>query len=451
MRTTRLGHRLALRFLAVALLLTGCSSPRPNAPYRAQVRDATLETLLRTDIDDAAVHAMAADQIRRTQEVLAISVGEPSPSRSTVWLLGQTNLGRFLRRVGRSENTGAATVLSRGAPEVYTHRPSPTATREGDATQRLHARFVLSHEYTHAWLNTRSNAEIEEGFANWVAIRSLRGLADEGVILQGVERMATTFPRINARVGDPVTVDDLLRARGESAYVHGTALFLWFDEERRDDRAFRAIADATMSAFGAPAASLVEAALRETTSSMSLDARFAAWLEAADARRRSWWMSLAFAAVGSAADGAAILADDEPVVVVSFADPTALPEQAAALDAIHGRPPLDRVEEVELTIRTDGGTFGLEPTTGREPGDLGLELVRSSGRWPAADGDRFRLRCEGSTIRLLRGEHELFRWPDAACQLFAIGGRQLQEGSADAAVLPVIEVRCLRRMAPAAD
>lgn len=445
-------RRPATLLLSAAILLGGCGAPRPTAPFSASVRDATLSTTIRTDVDDADLRRAAADRIRATQSMLEDAVGRPSPPSATVWLLTPQHLDRFLARVGEDDNTGAATIVSNRRPEVFTHAPARTATADGDATQRLHSEFVLAHEYTHAWLNTRHSSDLEEGFANWIAVRSMRDRSIDGISLEGAERVALVLARLSVRSGVPVTVDHLLRSQGEDAYVFGTTLYLWLEEERKNDEAFRTLVKSSLSAYSMLTESILAAGLREKSApktaegpAPSIDARFMTWVDAADSRRRAWWVPLGYFGAGSRRDGSVVLADDSAAITVSFAQSGAIPEEARALDLRVGRPPLDRVESLELVVHGQG--LVIDPEFRRSSIAQGVLIAAgeaAAGRRRAraiADGTRVTLRCEGADVVLSIDGTAIHRFPQAACSLFAIG----VEGWTAAGLLPVLDVRPLRR------
>lgn len=435
--------------LAVMLVggAIGCGSPRPEAAHRALVRDAILPTTLRLDADDANARTDAAETIRRTQPVLRAALGEPTTRRTIVWQLSPEGLERFLGRIGQDANTGAATLVARGTPEIFLQRPMPTATAEGDAAQRLRAEFVLAHEYTHAWLGAHvpltSRSDLEEGLANWVGLASLEDRSIGGVRFDGPRRLAIAMTRLTARTDAPITVAALLRARGEDAYVFGTSLFLWLADEARDMAAFSAVTRRAISPLGVHANDLsrhLQTIAVSDAPEPPVEDRFRNWLDRTDAAARTWWAPLGYVAIGTHDDGRVLLADSESIIAMSFGDPAALPADARALDLEKGLPPFDRVTEV--TVRVRGGDAVVDPAFRHESIRTGLAIVSGQSRGvPSAairlrEGEAVELRVEGVDVVAAIDGRPIARWEGAACQLFAVASiGQLPDGR-----LPVVEV-----------
>ncbi len=463
-RVRRAASLVGLLVLAFLLPLVGCGGPRPDAAYSSRVRDAILPTTLRCDADDPIARADAAETIRRTQPLLRATLGEPSAARSIVWQLSPDHLDRFLarldRRRSRFDNTGAATLVGRSKPEVFLERPMRTATPEGDATQRLHAEFVLAHEYTHAWTSgdasTMAASQLEEGLANWIGLVAVEDRSLEGVRYDGPQRIALAMTRLTDRAGTPITVESILRARGEEAYVFGTAFFLWVADETSDLTAFGRVARRAISLFGMRTNDLqphLTADASNPASDAGTDApkgpvipkgqaiedRFRRWLDRTDRAARTWWAPLGYFAVGVHTDGRVLLAEDGAIVAMSFGDPAALPAEAAELDRLKGLPPFDRVVEVEISVR--GGDAIIDPTFQHESIRVGVAVVSGgASQSPGvrlADGRPLRLRVEGPDVVGFVDDAPIARWPGAACQVFAVASRGiLSDGR-----LPVVEIR----------
>lgn len=219
------------------------------------------------------------------------------------------------------------------------------------------------------------------------------------------------------------------------------------------------LAKASLSGYATLPESIVAAGLREERAATttegpapSLDARFMAWVDAADSRHRAWWVPLGYFGVGSRRDGSAVLADDSAAIAVSFAQSGAIPEEARVLDLRVGRPPLDRIETLELVVHGQG--LVLDP--GYSRGSIAQGVLIAAGDAAAArraaraipDGTRVTFGCEGADVVLSIDGTTVHRFPRAACSLFAIG----VEGTTAAGLLPVVDVRPLRRTddAPAA-
>jgi hypothetical protein len=424
------------------------------------VRDAILPTTLRSDADDSIARADAAETIRRTQPLLRATLGEPSANRSIVWQLTPDHLDQFLARLGRRtsrfDNTGAVTLVGRGTPEVFLERPLRTATPEGDATQRLHAEFILAHEYTHAWTSRDASgvavSQLEEGLANWIGLASVKDRSIEGVRYDGPQRIAVAMTRLTDRAGTPITVESILRARGEDAYVFGTAFFLWLADDTSDLKAFGKVARRAISVFGMRTSDLgphlaadegdadVEGVegVKGVEGIEGIEARFRRWLDRTDRASRTWWAPLGYFAVGSHRDGRVLLAEDGAIVAMSFGDPAALPEGAAALDREKGLPPFDRV--VEVAVRIQGGDALIDPGFSHQSIRVGVAIITgatesASGR-RLSEGQTLRLRVDGSDVVGLLDDAPIARWPGAACQLFAVCAR----GTLPDGRTPVVEV-----------
>jgi hypothetical protein len=420
---------VALLLVAALLAAGGCGGPRPHAPYEIAVRDSHAGAVIRTDVDDREARRRAADTIRSAEAVLLASTSPPFSSddrEPIIWFVSAERTESILRRLGADDNTGAATIPRRRGPETFAVRPGSTATAEGDAVQRLHADFVLAHEYTHAWVGPTSSGDLDEGFANWVALRAVGERIDTGMRYDGPSGLATIVPQIltRAEVVDGKPPPDLLATgldpHGEAAYALGLSAFLFLDEERKDDAAFRSL---TMDALrrGRLRPDAIADRLRPAPAAdspgTSLEARFRAWWEARDAADRRWWLVLGFLAIGSSGPDRVLLADAESTVMLSFADPEALSATMVERDRLAGRPPLERIQELAVTVH---GT-GLRLGSGTRPGESPLVRISTRhGDRPLRDGEQLRIRCQGERVSLLSADTPIAVWEDGAGRLFEI-------------------------------
>lgn len=453
----------ALPLLTLACALCACRStpPQPVAPYAIAVKDAKVPTTLRMDAEDRDAARLVADVIRAAQPILERTVGPAGARRTTVWLLRPESLDAYARvHRGAGNNAGAFTAVSRDAPQLYAPGPTPTATPEGDAVQRLHAWFVLAHEYTHVWLNIRTaTGDLEEGFANWVAAQAMDGVVMDGMSMDLMPRLAVIASRLLVRSGEPLTIEKLLALKGDDAYLAGAALFFWLHEECGSDEAFRAVVRQLVTGGRWSGLKGALRSLREVLGARDLTARFNAWLDRAGEDPRWWWMPAGHPAVGMLSQDWAVMADDNAGVLMSFAQDGHLPEEAQQLDARYGAPPMRRVRRMEMTVHGEGlaldqrmwtkQTKGPVPVAGAPPFACAIVAEKRGVGVPLRDGEVIEFVCENQDVVVRRQKdaesEELLRWKGAACTPVVIS----MYGTLRDGRLPVLELRAREFTRPA--